>query len=72
MQSKDDDGEDYADNERGYNGLDVPVLIEEIEHTSGPAVILGALRQDGHVITADGRGVLVVESAIPRNGKPQR
>jgi hypothetical protein len=68
----DDDAEVYADNERGYNGMSEPLHIEEIDHTNGPAVILGELRQDGHVIRADARGVLVVESAIPTNGKPHR
>jgi hypothetical protein len=72
MRSHDDDDEVYADNETGYNGLSVPVHIEEVDHTNGPAVIVGALRQGGHVITADCRGVLVVESAIPTNGKPHR
>jgi hypothetical protein len=66
----DDDAEVFADNETGYNGLREPVQIERIDHANGPAVILGALRQNGHVISADGKGVLVVESAIPRNGKP--
>ncbi len=69
MKSKDDDGEVFAYNEHGYNGVDEPVQIEEVEHTDGPAVIIGAIRQDGHVITADSRGVLVVESAIPPKGK---
>ena len=72
MQSQNDDDEVYADNETGYNGLSVPVHIEEVDHTNGPAVIIGALRQGAHVITADARGVLVVESAIPTNGKPHR
>jgi hypothetical protein len=72
MQPNDDDAEVYADNETGYNGLSVPVHIEEVDHTNGPAVVLGVLRQGAHVITADARGVLVVESAIPTNGKPHR
>jgi hypothetical protein len=62
----------HADNERGYNGMSgAPVQIEVVDHTTGPAVILGALRQDGRVINADGKGVLVVETAILKEGETQ-
>ena len=64
--------ETFGDNERGYDGITEPVQIEAIDHTDGPAVILGELRQDGHVISADAKGVLIVESAVARNGKPHR
>ncbi len=60
----------FADNERGYNGITEPVQIEAIDHTNGPAIILGELRQDGHVISADAKGVLIVESPVTRQGKP--
>ena len=58
----------FADNERGYDGTRSPVHIEDVDHSTGPAVILGSLRQDGHIITADGRGMLVVESAPAADG----
>ena len=65
----DDDAEDvFADNERGYDGTKNPVHIEDIDHSAGPAVIVGSLRQDGHIITADGRGTLVVENAPAGDG----
>lgn len=70
MDSDDAEDEVFSDNETGYNGVAEPVRIEEIDHTIGPAVILGALRQNGHVIRAEGMGLLVVETAPPRNGKP--
>jgi hypothetical protein len=70
MDSDIDQGDEvYTDNETGYNGLTVPVQIETIDHATGPAVVLGALQQDGHVIRAEGMGVLVIETAIPKNGK---
>jgi hypothetical protein len=70
MDSSDDwDDEVYSDNETGYNGLTVPVQIEAVDHRRGPAVILGALQQGGHIIRAEGMGVLVIETAIPKNGK---
>jgi hypothetical protein len=73
MDSDDDqDDEVYADNETGYNGLDAPVQIETVNHTTGPAVILGAVQHDGHVIRAEGVGVLVIETAIPKDGKTHR
>jgi hypothetical protein len=67
--SEDRDDEVYTDNETGYNGLTTPVRIEDVDHRIGPAVILGAVQQDGHVIRAEGVGVLVVETAIERDGK---
>jgi hypothetical protein len=64
MGTYDDAGNEiHADSEIGYDGTTAPVHIEDIDDTNGPAVILGELRQDGHVISADGRGVLVVKSA---------
>jgi hypothetical protein len=72
MGANNDPGDEvHADNEKGYNGLAAPVPIEKIDHRTGPAVILGALRQNGHVISADSKGVLVVETAIPENGNIQ-
>lgn len=61
--SSDYSAEQYADNEHGYNGLGVPVQIEDIDDVNGTAVILGTLRQDGHLITAESGGVLVVKHA---------
>ena len=69
MDSNDDEDEVFTDNETGYNGLTAPVQIEEVDHRIGPAVILGELRQDGHVIRAEANGVLVVETAIPKDGE---
>jgi hypothetical protein len=34
-----------------------------------PDIILGAVQQDGHVIRADGAGVLIIETAIPKDGE---
>jgi hypothetical protein len=68
----DEDPEVFADNETGYNGLSEPVQIEEVDHRIGPAVILGTLQQDGHVISADSTGVLVVETAIPKDGETHK
>jgi hypothetical protein len=65
MRDSDDndaDDEEHADNERGYNGTKEPVKIETIDHSNGPAVIVGALQQNGHVIRAEGVGLLVVEN----------
>ncbi len=47
--------------ERGYDGTKIPVKLEDIEHAAAPAVVVGALQQDGHIIRADGVDVLIVE-----------
>ena len=45
----------------GDDGTQTPVQLEEIDHSMGPAVILGSLRQDGHV-RGDSCDGVVVES----------
>jgi hypothetical protein len=72
MESSDDRDDEVTDNETGYNGLTVPVRMEDIDHRLGPAVILGEVQQDSHVIRADCKGVLVIETAVPKNGETRR
>jgi hypothetical protein len=64
----DDNDVDDVATERGYDGTQKPVQIEDVEHVDSPAVILGALQQDGHIIRADGVGVLIVENPGLRDG----
>jgi hypothetical protein len=61
--SDDEDEDVFADHDRGYDGTRVPVRIEDIVHDEGSAVIMGALQYDGHLIHADGHGVIVVDEA---------
>jgi hypothetical protein len=65
MRGRDSDDEEFSDDERGYDGTCTPVRIEDIDHSRGPAVIVGALQQNGHVIRAEGMGLLVVENVPP-------
>ncbi len=60
--------EKYADNENGYDGLGDPVQIEDIDDFNGPAVVVGTLRQDVHLVTAGSHGVLVVQH-VPDSGR---
>lgn len=57
--SLDDDEEPH----NGYDGMTKPVLLEDINDSTEPAVVVGSLRQDGHIITADSHGILLVERA---------
>jgi hypothetical protein len=61
-------GDDNVFTEYCFDGTKAPVKIENIDHVHGAAVILGALQYDGHVITADDRGVLLIQSP----GEPDR
>ena len=63
-----DDDSDDVETERGYDGTKKPVRLEDVEHADRPAVILGALQQDGHIIRADSFGVLIIENPGLRNG----
>ena len=65
MRGRDSDDEEFSDGERGYDGTLSPVQIDDIDHSKGPAVIVGALQQNGHLIRAEGMGLLVVENAAP-------
>jgi hypothetical protein len=61
--SDDEREEVFADGDRGYDGTTVPVQIEDIIHEKGSAVINGTLQYNGHLIRADGHGVIVVDEA---------
>lgn len=52
-----DSDDDAIDN--GYDGTGAPVKGEDL-NLDQPAVVLGCLREDGRLISADSHGVLVV------------
>jgi hypothetical protein len=63
-----DDAEEDMATDRGYDGTLVPIQLQQVDHTGGPAVVLGAVQHEGHIIRAEGYGVLVIESPGARNG----
>lgn len=48
--------------EKGYDGTREPVRIEDVDHSNAAAVVVGSLVSDGHLIRAEGVGIIVVQN----------